>query len=229
MIEGVAEGIVLRLVPATAEPEDEAPVADLIQRVRHLGEQGRVAERRAGDERADLDLRGDRRDRAQEGEDLPAAALVLFRVAIDEVIGEPEGVEADLLGRLRHRLNVCVPWRLAAQRTLTERGHHTEFHLPPRRAIRHCRLHSWFRSIRGDHRTRRRKTDDGAWDFTTKTPRTRRTPRENKNIPLVSLVLLVSWWFAFICCPLHRCRRASDRRRAPTRGRGGRTPAAGRG
>ena len=44
VVEGVAEGVVLRFVPAGAEAEDEAAAADLVDRLGHLGHQARVAE-----------------------------------------------------------------------------------------------------------------------------------------------------------------------------------------
>ena len=37
VVLGDAEGVVFRLVPAGAEPEDDAPVRHLVERVRHLG------------------------------------------------------------------------------------------------------------------------------------------------------------------------------------------------
>src|SRR5205823_4627949 len=43
VVEGVAEGAVLELVPASAEAKYEAPDADPGHRLGHLGEQGRVA------------------------------------------------------------------------------------------------------------------------------------------------------------------------------------------
>ena len=55
MVGGEAEGAELRLVPAGAQAEDEAAAAQLIDRGGLLGEEGRVVEVRACDERAELD------------------------------------------------------------------------------------------------------------------------------------------------------------------------------
>ena len=45
----------LGLVPARAETQDEPTSADLVERLGHLGKEGRVPERRAQDVRSELD------------------------------------------------------------------------------------------------------------------------------------------------------------------------------
>ena len=63
MVEGVAEGLELRLVPARAQTQCEPAAADLIDRVGHLRQKGRVAEGGAGNQWTQLDLircRGER-------------------------------------------------------------------------------------------------------------------------------------------------------------------------
>ena len=101
MVEGIAEGMVLRLVPAGAEPEDQPAAGDLLDRVRHLGQQGRVAETGATDQRADLDPLGDGRHAAQQRPAFPGAqvSVVAGESAIkQEMIRNPERVES---GRFR--------------------------------------------------------------------------------------------------------------------------------
>src|SRR2546421_12171692 len=63
VVERDTKGAELGLVPAGAEPQDEAPTADLVERVGLLGEDGRVVECRARDERAQPDRRGRGGDR----------------------------------------------------------------------------------------------------------------------------------------------------------------------
>jgi hypothetical protein len=64
VVGGVAECLVFGVVPATAQPKDQAPIADVIQRGRHLRQQGRVPETRGHHDRAQPDAArrlGDRR------------------------------------------------------------------------------------------------------------------------------------------------------------------------
>ena len=71
VVEGKAEGAVLRLVPARAETEDQPAAADLVDGVGHLGQQGRVAETGADDQGAELDPPGGGRQRREERPALP--------------------------------------------------------------------------------------------------------------------------------------------------------------
>jgi len=108
VVERVAEGVVLGLVPAGAEAEQQAPAAHVVEGVGDLGEQGRVAEAVAGDEWPDGGGGGGLGDGAEQREGLPdAARLALVHddragVAEDQVVRNPERVDADALGRLRH-------------------------------------------------------------------------------------------------------------------------------
>jgi hypothetical protein len=108
VVEGVAEGGVFGLLPAGPQAEDQAAAADLLERVGHLGQQGRVAKAGAGDERAEGDALGDHGQRAEQRPGLVRAVAPAVRdhdrrrVAVDQVVGHPEGVEADRLGHLRH-------------------------------------------------------------------------------------------------------------------------------
>ena len=83
-----------------AEPEHEAPAADLVDRRRHLRQHARRVEARAGHERPEPHALGHRRERAQQRERLPRRAL---RLVIEQVVAEPDRLEPDLLGRPRHR------------------------------------------------------------------------------------------------------------------------------
>ena len=74
MVERVAIGAELGLVPARPEAQHEAPAAQLVDRGGLLGEQRRVVEVRAGDERPELDPRRRGRDRRQQRPGLPRAA-----------------------------------------------------------------------------------------------------------------------------------------------------------
>ena len=67
MVERVAEGVELGLVPSAAEAEDQPPIAHLVELGRHLGGERRVAEREREHERPDLDARRHRRDRGEHG------------------------------------------------------------------------------------------------------------------------------------------------------------------
>ena len=65
--EVVAQRVVLQLEPPGADAEYRAALADHVQRGDRLREQCRVAVGVAGDERAELDALGRRRERAQGG------------------------------------------------------------------------------------------------------------------------------------------------------------------
>ena len=102
VVERVAEGVELGLVPSAAEAEDQPTVAHLVELGRHLGGERRVAEREREHERPDLDARRHRRDGGQHGPALVDAGRRPV-VAKDEVVGAPHRVEPAGLGRERHR------------------------------------------------------------------------------------------------------------------------------
>ena len=58
MIEGQPERLVLRLVPARADPQDQASTAHLVEGRRHFRQDGRMAEGIAQHQRADLHALG---------------------------------------------------------------------------------------------------------------------------------------------------------------------------
>ncbi len=103
MVERQAEGAELLLVPARTEGRHEPAAAQLVDR-RDLPRQdpGRV-ERRAGDERAERDPLG---DAGQPGERRPAVPRATLRTpvpAVEQVVADPDGIEAALLRSVGHR------------------------------------------------------------------------------------------------------------------------------
>jgi hypothetical protein len=103
VVEREAEAAVLGLVPAGTEPDDQPAVGDLVDRGGELREHRRRMEARRGDERPDLDPRGDRGDPSEGGPGLPGAARLAVLVAVEEVVAEPDRVEPDRLRGHRHR------------------------------------------------------------------------------------------------------------------------------
>jgi hypothetical protein len=100
---GEAERAELLLVPARAQAEHEAAAAHLGERGRHPRDQAGRMERRAGHQRAELHALGAGRERAEQCPGVPRPALDPVTVAVEQVVADPDGVEADLLRGLRHR------------------------------------------------------------------------------------------------------------------------------
>ena len=98
----VAERPELGLVPAGPEAEHQPASADLVDGHRLLGEQRRVVEARAGDERAELHPARDRGDRREGRPRLPRPARLAIRPAIEQVLAEPDRVEPEVLDRPDH-------------------------------------------------------------------------------------------------------------------------------
>jgi hypothetical protein len=92
-----------------AEAQEQAPTRDLVERRRHLGHQGWVAEGGAGDVRPEGDPPGDLGDGGEERPAFPEAEM-LARL---EVIGDPERVDARGLRIPRQRLDVGPAGRAA--------------------------------------------------------------------------------------------------------------------
>src|SRR6185312_13302045 len=105
VIEGIAEGTIFVFVPTGPDAEYQASSADLVDGIRHLRHQRRVAERGAGDERAEFDVFG---RGGESGKDRPAVPEALYLVlttifiGVEEMIDEPERVEADRFGECGH-------------------------------------------------------------------------------------------------------------------------------
>jgi hypothetical protein len=93
----VAEGPVLRFVPAGADPALRAPVRDVIDGRNRLREQAGVAIRDAEDKAADPDARGVRRRGGQYRGGFEAVAGAIPMGCLLEVIGEREPIEAVLV------------------------------------------------------------------------------------------------------------------------------------
>ena len=123
VVERVAEGVELRLVPAAAEAQDQPPSADLVQLGGHLRHERGVPERERQHERADLDPRGDRGNGGEHGPRLVDAERALV-VAEDEVVRAPHRVEPGLLGRERHGAQVGEAARLVGP----EGQHQSDLH-----------------------------------------------------------------------------------------------------
>ena len=111
MVEGIAEGVEFRLVPAAAEAENEPAAADLVQFGGHLGGEGGVTEGKREHQRSNLDTRRHGGDRGEHGPALVDAGRLSF-VAEDEVVGTPHRVEPVLLGRHRQRAQIREASRL---------------------------------------------------------------------------------------------------------------------
>src|SRR5262249_27980685 len=82
------------LVPARADPQEQAPVAHLIGGDRPFGEDRRVAGGIAQDQRADLDALCRLGQRPERGPALPKATGWVTSSAIEEVVSEPDAIEA---------------------------------------------------------------------------------------------------------------------------------------
>src|SRR4029079_11651879 len=89
MIERDPERPELGLVPAGAEAEDRRPRVYLVDRVGALGEDGRVVERRAGDERPQLDPAGRGGDAGEHGPRLPGAPRGALAPALEGALAAP--------------------------------------------------------------------------------------------------------------------------------------------
>ncbi len=99
VIEREAERPELGLVPAGAQAEDQAAAADLVDRAGLLGEERRVVEVRARDERPELDPGRGRGDGRHHRPRLPRTARRPVGPSIQEVLAEPDRVVAEVLDR----------------------------------------------------------------------------------------------------------------------------------
>ena len=101
---GKPKARVLGLVPAGAEAQDQAAAADLVDRRGLLREHRRRVEARRGDERPQADPAGRGGDRGEHRPALPRPARVGDpRPAVQQVVADPDGVEADVLDPAGHR------------------------------------------------------------------------------------------------------------------------------
>ena len=97
--ELVAVLVVVALEPARPDAEGEAAVADVVDGAGHVGEQLRVAVGVAGDQRAELGVRG---VGGHGGEQRVRLEVGAVRVAVErvEVVPHPDGVDAQGVGGL---------------------------------------------------------------------------------------------------------------------------------
>ena len=79
---------------AAAQPDDQPALADMVQQRELLGQSQRMIERRLENREADLDPRGHRAQRGGERRRIDVGG-----VAIEMMLGEEQGVDADLLGQ----------------------------------------------------------------------------------------------------------------------------------
>jgi hypothetical protein len=98
MVEGDPEGPELALVPARAEAEHEPTATDRVDARRHLRQHGGRMEAGAGHERPEPDATRDGGEPRQRGPDLRRAALGPVVLAVQQVVAEPDRVEAGALG-----------------------------------------------------------------------------------------------------------------------------------
>ncbi len=100
-----AEGVVLALEPATADPQDHPTVRQVVQGRGELGGQARVPERVGADEQAEPDALG---QDGQGRQRRPALELGVARVALvgEQVVVDPERVPAGRLDRAAGRQQV---------------------------------------------------------------------------------------------------------------------------
>ena len=96
--ERIAVLLVLDLVPAGAEADDQPAAAHLVERGRHLREERGRPIADAEDELSDTHAPGDRRGRDRFGPRLEHPDALVRQ--IDEVIDDPDRIEAGLVGRL---------------------------------------------------------------------------------------------------------------------------------
>ena len=100
--EGHVVRLVLRLQPARAERADDAPLRDLVERREHLRQHSGVAEARVEHSPGETNAARHRPDRRHQRERLERPLLhVRLAVVVDQVVAEPDGVEALPVGCAR--------------------------------------------------------------------------------------------------------------------------------
>ena len=108
VIEEQPERLILRLVPSRADTQDQAPVAHLVGGRGHLRQDRRVAEGIAYHKRADLHALCRFGQRRQDGPAFPDSPGRRARIAIEEVVSEPDAVEAVRFRLLRGRADRII-------------------------------------------------------------------------------------------------------------------------
>ncbi len=99
------EGVRSAAIPTGAEPEEQSPARDRLQRRRHVGQDSRRAIGHVEHERPERDSSRDFGQCAQHGPRFRHAGAVVA-VGIAQVIPGPEPIEAGVLGRKRSGAHV---------------------------------------------------------------------------------------------------------------------------
>src|SRR2546426_6453130 len=112
MIEGQPERVILRLVPSRAYTQDQAPVAHLVNGRRHFRQDCWIAEGIARHQRTDHYPLCGFGQRRQHCPAFPDSSSRLTRIAIEEVVREPDTIEAIRLRLLSDCADRTI-WALA--------------------------------------------------------------------------------------------------------------------
>lgn len=154
MVERKAERTEFRIVPAGAEPEDEPPSRDLVHRRRELGEHGRGVKCRGCDQRAEANAGRRRGNRREQRPDFPGTASRAVGEPIQEMVADPDRVEAQVLGTAGHR-DVLGPMHLALDLGQLDTDAEWAIHVEGRNVHDGYRGHDAYRSRVGH--------DSGMW------------------------------------------------------------------
>src|SRR5680860_512275 len=114
VVERKPKGIIFRLMPAGAKTQDKSPATDLVDGVCHLGNQGRVAKAGAGNERRDFDALCGGGQGGKQRPDIPRPLGMHTGKPKEQMIGQPDGVEPDLVYALGNGQNLFPANRFAA-------------------------------------------------------------------------------------------------------------------
>ena len=113
----------LLLVPPGAEPCHDAAAGELVDCRKLSREDARLVERRAGDERAELDVLRDAGEPRERREAIPRPALRPPVAAVEQVVADPERVEPALLAGPRDRGQLTVAHDPLHLRQLEPKSH----------------------------------------------------------------------------------------------------------
>ena len=101
VVERDAEGGVLGLVPAAAQSQDQSPARQVVEGLAHLRHEPGIPERRAHHECAQLDPLDHAGQRGEGRPGLVQALVGLVGEAEQQVVEDPDRIEADTLGAVR--------------------------------------------------------------------------------------------------------------------------------
>ena len=104
-IERKAKRPILGLVPSRAEAKDEPPTTDLVHGRGQLREHGGIVETGAGHQRPDRDAARNRGNPGQLRPGFPRAARTVRIIPVQQMIANPDGIEAQLLAESNHCRN----------------------------------------------------------------------------------------------------------------------------